>query len=808
VDIPHRFDGDILESEPLALHVGGMHCGACAVRLEKTLSVVKGVKSASVNFATEQAAIETAPDTFAASEMVAALDQAGFQPRIDEFKFNVTGMTCTACAATIEKALLSVNGVLSAAVNVALDTATITVVANPRAGAQAKAAVRNSGYSLLEAGGDDANDRRIATEMAQSLRERWVLVAAVLMTAPLVAQMGAHWFGVGLTLAPWLELALATPVQFVIGARFYGGAYRSLRGGTANMDALVAMGTSGAYFFSLYLFATLGEAAEGHLYFEASAVIVTLVIFGKHLEASARRATTSAITGLMALRPEIARRIAPDGTLTEVAIHEIARGDRIQVRPGERVAVDGVVTKGTSELDEALITGESLPVLRNIGDKVVGGAVNGTGTLEVEAGAVGSDSTLSKIIALVERAQAGKAPVQRMVDKVSAIFVPVVLVIAVVTFSGWYAVDASFEQALVAAVSVLVIACPCALGLATPAAIMTGTGAAARAGILIRDVASLETAHRVDTVAFDKTGTLTVGVPRIVETWTRDDDEGAMLNYAATLENESEHPLARAFVTAASDLGLSIDAPSEGLKAIPGRGVLGFVQGHDVVLGNADFVAERSGTKAASVFGSAALTSCGTQVWMMLDGDIRAGFVLADVVRENSPAAIRALRRAKVKTQLLSGDGREVVASVAASLGIAEAHPELLPHEKVECVERLQGQGHVVAMVGDGINDAPALGASDVGIAMGSGTDVAMSSAGITLMRPDPRLVAAALDISRATVVKIRQNLFWAFCYNIIGIPLAASGMLSPALAGAAMALSSVSVVANSLLLRRWKPNF
>jgi Cu+-exporting ATPase len=606
----------------------------------------------------------------------------------------------------------------------------------------------------------------------------------------------------------FIELLLATPVQFVCGARFYRGAWKALRAKSGNMDLLVALGTTAAYLYSYYLMATLGQESAGRLYFEASAVVITLVMLGKFLEARAKRGTTAAIRQLMELRPQTARLRRADGSEQEVPVGDVLRGDRVIVRPGERIPVDGTVITGSSEIDESLITGESLPVEKAAGATVTGGAINGTGLLEVEATAVGEDSTLSKIIRMVENAQAGKAPVQRLVDRISAVFVPIVVGIAVVTFAGWLLYDGNFEHAFVAAVSVLVIACPCALGLATPTAIMTGTGAAARSGILIKDVASLERAHRIDAVIFDKTGTLTEGRPRVVSVHAVNGTEDDVLRHAASVQQGSEHPLARAVLDVAAERGLQL-APLAEFRSFTGLGVAGRAGNSEIAIGNRRFMSER-GVDVSAESGRAGEWErrARTSVFVAVDGAVAGVLGISDPLREQSRAAIRSLADMGVRTLLLSGDAAGVAAEIGRQAGVSDARGELRPEEKARVVAELSAQGHAVGMVGDGINDAPALAAADVGIAMGTGTDIAMETAGITLMRADPRLVAAAIAASRATFRKIRQNLFWAFIYNVIGIPLAALGMLSPALAGAAMAMSSVSVVTNSLLLRRWKPAF
>lgn len=792
------------------LPISGMTCGACAVRLEGALGRAPGVSGANVNFALERADVEFDPAQTSAAGVAETVKKAGFTVPSQTWSFPVVGMTCASCSNRVEKALLEVPGVTAASVNLALERADVTGLEGVVTAAILASTVARAGYEARMP--DPAEDRaaaeaaREAADAAAARREAWMLLAAILLTLPLVGQMVAMMAGISFHLSPWTEFALATPIQLICGARFYRGAWNALRARSGNMDLLVALGTSAAWAYSVWLLLTMGQEAQGQLYFEASAVVITLVMLGKLLETRAKHGTTAAIRQLMNLRPSVARVRRVDDQEVEMPVAEVQSGDLVIVRPGERIPVDGKVAGGTSEVDESLITGESLPVAKTEGSSVTGGAINGTGLLEVRATTVGEDSTLSRIIRLVENAQAGKAPVQRLVDRISAVFVPVVVLIAIIAFAGWLAAGGGFEQALIAAVSVLVIACPCALGLATPTAIMTGTGAAARAGILIKDVASLERAHRVDTVIFDKTGTLTTGQPRIVGLHALRDSEDELLRLAASVQQASEHPLARAIMTRAAEQGIAPAAVSE-FRSHTGYGVTGQVDGRAVFIGNRLWM-EQNGIQAVTEATPAAAwqEQARTVVWLAAGDELIGIFAIADPLREEAAAAVGELHRVGVDSLLLSGDAPEVATVIGAELGIDDARGGIRPEGKAAVVRELHAAGHVVAMIGDGINDAPALAAADVGIAMGSGTDVAMETAGITLMRSDPRLVAAALAASHATFNKIRQNLFWAFIYNIIGIPVAAFGMLSPAVAGAAMAMSSVSVVSNSLLLRRWKP--
>jgi Cu+-exporting ATPase len=596
----------------------------------------------------------------------------------------------------------------------------------------------------------------------------------------------------------WWQLALAAPVQFWLGARFYRAGWAALRAGTGNMDLLVALGTSAAFGLSLW------GLLRGwhHLYFEASAVVILFILLGKYLEARARRATGAAIEALLALRPRTARRLA-DGAEQEVPAAALAIGDRVVVRPGERIPADGLVREGEAGIDESALTGESRPVARGPGDAVSTGTIALDGRLVVEVRAVGAETVLARTAALVAAAQASRAPVQRLVDRVSAVFVPTVIGIAALTLLGWLLAGAGAEAAVLRAVAVLVIACPCALGLATPAAIMAGTGAAARAGILIRDAEAIERAGAITLVAFDKTGTLTEGRPRLAAIATTPDvTEAEALRLAAALQAGSEHPLARAVLDRAvlHHAGPNLP-PVTGFRALPGRGVAGTVEGRALLLGSPRLLAE-SGADPAGLAAPATMTPA----WLIEGSRVLALLAFEDTERPGAAGAIATLARMGPKTAMLSGDSPDVVAAVAARLGITEAAAGLLPADKAERVAAWHAAGERVAMVGDGVNDAPALAAADLGIAMGSGTDIAIQAAGITLLRPDPALVPAALAVTRRTLRTIRQNLGWAFGYNLIGLPLAAAGLLSPMLAGAAMAFSSVSVLANALRLARWRP--
>jgi len=706
----------------------------------------------------------------------------------------IDGMTCGACATRLEKVLARAPGVETASVNYATEKAHVNFDSGITGIDELITAASRAGFSA------SLPEPTANTEEPSNTREAFWLSVSIVLTIPLVAQMLPMWLGLSFHLPPWLEFALATPVQFIVGARFYKSALQTLRAGSANMDVLVVLGTTTAWLYSCWLMISLGNNAVGQLYFEASAVIITLVLVGKYLETLAKRGTTSAIRRLMELRPETAR-IESDNGIIEVRIADVATDDRVVIRPGERIPIDGVILNGISEIDESLITGESLPVTRKAGDHVTGGSINGSGLLTVRATAVGQDSTLNKIIELVENAQAGKAPVQRLVDRISSIFVPAVVVIALLCFGLQLFTGNGLETALISAVSVLVIACPCALGLATPAAIMTGTGTAARHGILIRDVEALENAHKTDEVVFDKTGTLTEGQPAIsnIELLSDSYSKEHLLQLAASVQQGSEHPLAKALVDDAIAQHIQL-LDVDDFQSHTGLGVSGKVATHNIRIGSRRYI----GIEESPSFHEHEGRSV---VWIEIDGSIVASVVISDKLRPESLSAVNKLQALGIKTMLLSGDSEEVARHVGEQLGVDDIRGGVRPEQKAGVIESLQSDGRKVAMIGDGINDAPALATADVGMAMGSGTDVAMETAGITLMRPDPRLVAAAISISRATWTKIRQNLFWAFVYNLVGIPFAAMGYLSPALAGAAMAMSSLSVVTNALLLKRWTPD-
>jgi P-type Cu+ transporter len=782
----------------LDLPVAGMTCASCVSRVERALKRVPGVLAATVNLATERATVEsTAP--LDAAALGDAIVRAGYEVPQDEVRLEIEGMTCASCVSRVEKALKKVPGVLDATVNLAANSAQVRRLAGT-ADQALLAAVDRAGYvahrSVEGAAPAPAADT-----------EGWLVIAGLLLAAPLVLPMvgdllGRHW----MLPALW-QFVLATPVQFGLGARFYRAGWKALRAGSGNMDLLVALGTTAAYGLSLWLW-WREPAGMPHLYFESAAVVIVLVRLGKWLEARAKRRTLQALDALRELRPETAT-VQRDGGEHRIPLDALRPGDRMVVRPGERLPADGEIVEGRSHLDESMLTGESLPVAREPGQAVAGGALNGEGRLVVRTTAVGAETQLARIVRLVESAQAQKAPIQQTVDRVAEVFVPAVVVIALAAGLGWGWAGIGAEAAIVNAVAVLVIACPCALGLATPAALMVGTGLAARRGVLVRDPQAMETMRQVTVIAFDKTGTLTEGRPRVVALHPAAGvDEATLLAEAAALQAGSEHPLAQAVMALAAERSLT-PATADAVRAEAGRGLEGSIDGRILRIASARWAAEL-GVPTGDA--SAAQAEGRSVSWLLAqDGQTwvsRGWIAFGDEPKPGAAEAIRRLQAEGIRTVLVSGDNRGAAEAVARRLGIDEVRAEVLPADKAAVVAALKAEAAPgrVAMVGDGINDAPALAAADVGLAMATGTDVAMATAGLTLMRGDPALVHEALQLSRAITRKIRQNLFWAFAYNVVGIPLAAFGLLSPVVAGAAMAMSSVSVLANALLLARWRP--
>ena len=725
-----------------------------------------------------------------------------------QLDIGIEGMTCASCVARVERALKKVPGVEQATVNLATESARVSMAQEPQSMARLLRAVRDAGYEPHVI--DDT------PSAAKSTGASFMPVGVgLLLSAPLVVPMLASVWGVHWMLPAWVQFVLATPVQFVLGARFYKAGWHALKALSGNMDLLVSIGTTAGWLLSVWLWMTAMPGHEPHLYFEGSAVVITLVMLGKWLEARAKQQTTEAIRALHALRPDKAHWLGPEGEV-DVALSEVMADDYLVVKPGERFPADGRLIEGQTQADESMLTGESMPVHKQVGDTVTGGAINGQGRVVMQVQAVGSETVLARIIRLVEDAQAAKAPIQRLVDKVAEVFVPAVLVIAAVTLAAWVWAGVGWEIAIIYAVAVLVIACPCALGLATPAAIMAGTGVAARQGILIKDAQALELAHKVQVVAFDKTGTLTVGKPRVREMVLLSDwhTQDQALLFAGALQMGSEHPLAKAVMDQLQAQGLQPVAAQD-VQAIMGKGIEGHIQGQSWLLGSLqwmqgqglDLMPWHTHVVAHETQGSTlSVLAC-----RQADG-LQAVLLLAfgDEPKPEAAGALHALRARGIRVVMISGDNAAAANHMGRQLGLnpdaGEVLSQVLPQDKAQAVSRLREGGQVVAMVGDGINDAPALAAADVGMAMGNGTDVAMHAAAITLMRGDVGLIEAAIDISGRTVSKIRQNLFWAFIYNIAGIPLAAMGYLNPVLAGAAMAMSSVSVMTNALLLKRWRP--
>ena len=792
--------GDSKPTREWSIPVEGMTCASCVGRVEKALVKLPGVSQATVNLATERASV-TADLSVTTQTLVDAVKRVGYEVTQSSVSLDVRGMSCASCVSRVEKALLRIPGVRVALVNLLTETATVSGF-----GFEPEELIK----AITKAGYEATLHVNINSVAAQPLRDPEMLgvIVCALITLPLMIPMTAAWFGQMVNLPSSAQWVLATLVQCVFGAKFYRSAYQAIRAKAANMDLLVALGTSAAYGLSTYELLA-HPSATGHLYFEASAVVITLVRFGKWLEVRAKRKTTEAIRALNALRPETAR-VRVGNKEIDIPLAQVRVNDNIVVRPGERIPVDGVIVEGESEVDEALLTGESLPVSKTVGNPVMTGSILAYGYLLVRTEAVGGDTVLSHIIRLVESAQADKAPIQRLVDKVSEVFVPVILAIALLTFFIWWGLGGHSDIAVLNAVAVLVIACPCALGLATPTAMMAGTGVAAQHGILIKNAEALELLHRMSVIAFDKTGTLTEGKPSLTVFKPIDVSHDEALRLAASVQQASEHPLARAVLNAAQAAGLSLSYPSA-FKALAGRGLEAVIGEQHLVIGSEHCI-RSLGIALPEVLDLPAQQAlhAGFTVSYLVEtapqSRVLALMAFGDNLKPSAHNAMASLARMGVRTVLLSGDNRHSAQRVASQLGIAEIHAELLPEDKVKIIADLRKTGAIVGMVGDGVNDAPALATADIGIAMSTGTDIAMHAAALTLMRGDLSLIADAIDISRRTYSKIKQNLFWALIYNAVGVPLAAFGLLNPMVAGAAMAFSSVSVVSNALLLRTWKP--
>ncbi len=709
-------------------------------------------------------------------------------------------MTCAACSARVEKVLSKMDGVTSVNINLALNKGTIEYIEGELTIEDFKNAVKKAGYRATEEIETNV-DREKEARKKEIKTLKTLFIISTILALPLFSAMFFHMAGYHTILSNgYFQLILATPVQFVVGYRFYKGAYHSLRGGGANMDVLVSMGTSAAYFYSLYNVI----AGVPHYYFEASAVIITLILLGKLLEASAKGRTSEAIKKLIGLQAKTAR-IIRDGEEIDIPIEEVEVGNIVVVRPGEKIPVDGKVVDGNSSVDESMLTGESIPVDKKIGDEVIGATINKYGAFKFEATKIGKDTALAQIIKLVEDAQGSKAPVQRLADKISGIFVPVVVAIAVVTFLLWYFIRGDFTQALISAVAVLVIACPCALGLATPTAIMVGTGKGAENGILIKGGEHLERAHKLNAIVFDKTGTITKGEPEVTDVIAFGYEEDQILRFTGIAEKSSEHPLGQAIVERAKEKGIRL-TDADSFEAIPGHGIYASIEGKDLYIGNRKLMKDKSIEISHIEDRISGLEDEGkTAMLISIDGKISGIIAVADTVKEHSREAIKRLADMGIEVYMITGDNERTAKAISRQVGIDNVLAEVLPEHKAENIEKIKKEGKVVGMVGDGINDAPALAAADTGFAIGTGTDVAMEAADITLIKGDLRDIVHAIELSRKTMRTIKQNLFWAFAYNTAGIPLAALGFLNPMIAGAAMAFSSVSVVSNSLRLKRFR---
>nr|WP_132983210.1 heavy metal translocating P-type ATPase [Tissierella praeacuta] len=782
------------------IDIVGMTCAACSNRVERVLAKQEGVLSVVVNLLANKANIEFDTDKIKPEELVKVIEKTGYNVPLLKTTLIVEGMTCAACSSRVEKVLNKQEGVVKATVNLSTNKAVVEYPSGVIDEDILVKIIEKAGYKAeVEIERDLDREKELREREIKSLKTSFIFSAA--LSLPLFLAMFFHMAGIHTILTNgWFQLILATPVQFLIGYRFYKGAYNSLRGGGANMDVLVSMGTSSAYFYSIYNLIT----GVHEYYFEASAVIITLILLGKTFEAVAKGKTSEAIKKLIGLQPKTAR-IIKDGVEMDISIEKVEIGDIVVVRPGERIPVDGIVVEGNSAVDESMITGESIPIDKTVDDEVIGATINKFGTFKFRATKIGKDTVLSQIIKLVEDAQGSKAPVQRLADKIAGVFVPVVVVIALITFLGFYLIGGNFNIGLINAVAVLVIACPCALGLATPTAIMVGTGKGAENGILIKSGEHLERAHKIDTIVFDKTGTITKGEPEVTDIISFNDmDRDEILRIAASVERTSEHPLGQSIVKKGEEELLKLLEP-EKFIAIPGKGLKATFEGKEVFIGNRKLMSDNNISIAKGEEILLKLEEEGkTAMLLSLDNKLSGILAVADKIKETSRDAIEELKNMGLDIYMITGDNERTAKAIAKEVGITNVLAEVLPENKAEVVEEIKSRGKNVGMVGDGINDAPALAAADVGFAIGTGTDVAMEAADITLMRGDLSSIVTAIRLSHRTMRTIKQNLFWAFFYNSIGIPFAALGFLDPMIAGAAMAFSSVSVVTNSLRLKKF----
>ncbi|MGG3561074.1 heavy metal translocating P-type ATPase [Neobacillus rhizosphaerae] len=794
------------------LQISGMTCAACAIRIEKGLNKLEGIEIASVNLALERSNVKYDPEKVKIEDIEKKIQDLGYDVVTEKIEFDITGMTCAACSARIEKGLNKLEGVVKANVNLALEKATVEYNSSVLTTGEIIKKVESLGYGarIKEEAKDTSDYRQKEIE-----KQTGKFIFSAILSFPLLWAMVGHFSFTSfiwvpkMFMNPWVQFALATPVQFVIGKQFYVGAYKALKNKSANMDVLVALGTSAAYFYSLYLsLASIGSNDHSvELYYETSSILITLIILGKLFEAKAKGRSSEAIKKLMGLQAKTAI-IERGGVEQEVPIEEVIVGDILHIKPGEKIPVDGKIVEGLSAIDESMLTGESVPVDKKIGDEVIGATINKNGFLKVEAIKVGRNTALAQIIKVVEEAQGSKAPIQRLADQISGVFVPIVVALAVFAFIVWYVwvTPGDFAEALEKLIAVLVIACPCALGLATPTSIMAGSGRAAEYGILFKGGEHLEMTHKISTVVLDKTGTVTNGTPILTDVLTvPSQTEEEFLSLVGSAEKQSEHPLAQAIVQGIKDKGISLKEVSD-FEAIPGFGIRALVDGKELLVGTRKLMDSFKVTVEGALAQKEEFEKVGkTAMLAAIDGRYAGMIAVADTIKETSKTAISRLRDMGIEVIMITGDNQQTAKAIATQAGIDNVIAEVLPEGKADEIKKLQAQGKKVAMVGDGINDAPALAVADIGMAIGTGTDVAMEAADITLIRGDLNSIADAIFMSKKTIRNIKQNLFWALAYNTLGIPVAALGLLAPWLAGAAMAFSSVSVVLNALRLQKVK---